>query len=208
MFMKHILFVVALALAVVAYAGLAQAEPYISAYAGAVIPHDSDADGGEVGFDSGLAIGVKGGYWFTEQNAPYLGLELDVGASFPDMSEVTPPTTPVDADVTGIGVMVNALLRYPDGNLRPYGGVGLGWVFVDVDDGTVGGTPFTGDDDSAFGWQLLAGLDVMISPSASVFVEYRYLSTDVDFTFGGPGGGDLSIDYRASHVYGGLSYHF
>ncbi|MEJ2598417.1 MAG: porin family protein [Anaerolineales bacterium] len=203
--MKKVVFITSLVLAVLAYTGLAQAESYVSAYAGAVIPHDSDADGGEVGYDAGFAAGLKGGHWFTERNAPYLGLELDVAVGFPKMSEVRPPTIPADVDLTGYALMANALLRYPEGNIRPYGGVGLGWFFVNVDDGTIGGLLFTGDDASAFAWQLLAGVDLMITPNVSLFAEYKYLASDLDFTFSGE---DVTIDYRSSQVYGGVTYHF
>jgi opacity protein-like surface antigen len=211
--MKKVLFVIVLVGVVFVFAGLSYAESYVSGYIGAAIPHDSDASdntgiggSGEVEFDAGVAVGGKIGYWFTEQNIPSFGLEIDFNGHFPDTDklDVFGIGLDLDADVDVYSITVNALLRYPEGGLRPYAGVGLGWFFADIDDGTILGLPFKGDDDSVFGWQLLTGVDLFINPNVSVFAEYKY--SQADFEFGG--GIGVDVDYEVSQIYGGISLHF
>lgn len=212
--MKRVLFIIVMSISgVIVFSGLSWAEPFVSIYLGAVIPHESDAEdntgiggSGTVEFDAGAGFGGKAGYWFDEQNAPYLGVELDLGAAFfkVDKFNFFGIGVDADADVTGLSATVNGLVRYPEGPIRPYGGVGIGLFYADVDNGTILGIPFEGDDDSAFGWQLLGGIDWLIATNISVFVEYKYTRADFEFEKGI----GLDIDYEASQVYGGVSYHF
>lgn len=211
---KMMLAIIMVAAAMFVFSAPARAEPYVSGYLGAAFPHDSNIDDnsglgilyGDMEFDNGWALGAKGGYWFEEQNLPSLGLELDLNAHFPKASKINASGVGLStgADVTVWSYTVNFLLRYPEGNFRPYGGVGGGWFFGKVDDGTIVGVPFNGGSDSAYGWQVLAGLDYLINPNVSVFVEYKYSRADFEF------GGDLmfEVTYAVSQVYAGISYNF
>ncbi len=54
------------------------------------------------------------------------------------------------------------------------------------------------------GADCFSGVDFMITPEISVFAEYKY--SRASFELEGEIGIDL--DYEASQVYGGVSYHF
>jgi opacity protein-like surface antigen len=213
--MKKVLFVIILVGVVSIFSGLSHAESYISGYVGAVIPHDSDADdnlglglSGEMTFDAGVAVGAKLGYWFSKQNIPYFGLEIDLNGNFAETDELEVSgvgDADLEADVESYSISVNALLRYPGKVFTPYAGVGIGWFYADVDDLTVIALPLVvlveGDDDSTLGWQLLAGVDWFVNPQMSVFVEYKYSVADLEFEL-------VDVDYEASQIYGGISLHF
>lgn len=196
------------------------AESYVSAYAGGVIPSDSDVAGnsgsggkGEAIFDTGFGLGVKMGHWFTERNAPFFGLLVDLNAHFPKIDKLKDTTTRVDIefDMKVLSATINALMRYPEGNLRPYAGIGAGLYYAKIEDGalpvSVAGMSagsFASESDSVLGMQLLAGLDFVVSSNVSIFGEYRYVLAN--FEFGGNVGIDL--DYRANEFFGGVTYSF
>lgn len=215
---KSVLSAFILACGIFIFAGVSHAESYVSGYLGAVIPHESDwnnnqgaPDAGSIEFDAGFALGAKAGHWFTEHNAPYLGLEIDLNAHYPSLDRITFDTFGVtlsgDGDMQVYSASVNAIVRYPDGDIRPYGGFGIGWFFGNLDDGSIDVIgPYTGDDDDAFGWQLLAGVDYNINPNLSVFAEYKY--TRADFEFTDPAALGIDLDYSVSQLYAGVSYHF
>lgn len=202
------------------FLGTANAESYVSAYLGAATGHNDDVRDntgagtpGKIEFDSSMAIGMKAGTWF--ESIPQLGLQLDFNAHFPSSEKFTYDfgmvSVPVGLDVDFMMVRsltANALVRYHEGKIRPYAGIGAGLFNAEIGDGTmtVLGTtsPMEGDNDSAFGWQVLAGIDFVLSSKFSVFAEYKY--SRADFEFGKDI--DLDIDYTASQVYGGLSYYF
>ena len=230
--MKKILLVAVALFGLIALPGLSHAEPYVSAYVGGAFPQDADiVDNTGLGltgtteFDTGLALGLKGGYWFTQENAPFLGIQLDINrhdtTAKTTMSGVVagfPVGLASENDVTVTSYTANVLFRSPEGNIRPYAGIGAGWFTGEIDDGigavaildpftgtliTVTG-PIQGTNDTAFGWQVLAGVDFIINPNLSVFGEYKY--SRADFSFGGDIATDL--EYGVSQVYGGVSYHF
>lgn len=195
-------------------AGDSDASTYIQGYAGASFPHDSDARGaagvaGQVEFDQGLAAGAKlGGWW---DSMPYIGLQLDLNASLNSLDALSSggSRAALDSDMNVYAATLNALVRLPGGFIRPYAGVGGGYFFADVNGGTVT-TPLLGlsaafpsDNDGVFGWNALAGLELEILPSLSVFAEYKYSQADFDFNDIG-----IEVDYSASQVYGGLTYTF
>ncbi|MFQ5464781.1 MAG: outer membrane protein [Thermodesulfobacteriota bacterium] len=165
---------------------------------------------GTLDSDSGMAAGAKFGHWFTGRGAPYLGVEVDLNAHFPDLTHISGAgwqAQDLDAAMTVYSGTLSALVRYPDGNIRPYigGGMGVFHANVDAGVGSVKG-PFAGDEDTRFGLQLLAGLYLSIVPRASIFAEYRYVF--VNFEFDEPGALGLDVDYRRAQLYGGLSINF
>lgn len=222
--MRKVLFaVIVLVAALIIIPGSSHAESYLSGYVGGAFPHDSDADSnvgpaveGEMSFDNGVAVGLKAGHWFSEMDASFFGVEIDFNAHYPSLDQWTATamgvtgTLTLESDVSVYSVTGNVLLRYPDDSIRPYIGGGGGWFSMEVDDGQVILAPlgpnlsFRGDSDSAFGWVALAGVDFMITPEVSAFVEYKYsaASFEIEEQVG------LDIDYRASQIYGGVSFYF
>lgn len=201
-----------LSAASVLLAGSASAA-YVQGYAGLSFPHDSDASGpassGEVEFDQGLAAGVKVGTWW--ESFPYMGFQVDLNATFNSLDALSSggSRAAVDSDMNVYGATVNALLRLPGGFVRPYAGAGAGYYFADIDAGTLTApllgvaVAFPSDSDGAFGWNALAGVELVMLPNLSLIAEYKYSRADFEFKDIG-----LEVDYSASQVYGGISYSF
>jgi len=199
------------------FSGPALAESYVGGYAGVAVPRSTDVTDtsginvpplDELEFGSGLAVGVKAGHWLTERNAPYLGVELDFNGHFAELkntSQANGVKWDLAGDMTVYSVTASILLRIPDGQVRPYAGVGVGWFFADIDDAEIVGIPFKGDDDNSFGYQAIAGVDIPIGANASVFAEVRHSFVEFDFD----GEVDLDgVEYNASQFYGGVAFRF
>lgn len=192
--------VAAAVIGVLGFSSVSNAESYVSAYLGMAIPHDADVSepgiSGTIEFDSGFALGAKAGHWFKDM--PHFGVQLDLNGHYPDLKSLSAlgVTVPISGDVSVNSITANALLRMPEGKIRPYAGVGAGFFMAEIDSIDLGN-----EDDTAFGWQVLAGVDFDIAPKFSIFGEYKY--SMADFTFSG-----VDVEYSASQIYGGVTYHF
>jgi opacity protein-like surface antigen len=96
-----------------------------------------------------------------------------------------------------------ALVRYQAGAFEPYAGVGLGVFFSRLSDGTnsSGGTDV--------GLNTQVGLRYRVNQNISVFTEWKYNYANISHSdFLGVGGLDMSYNYNAHIVAGGLGYHF
>jgi opacity protein-like surface antigen len=80
----------------------------------------------------------------------------------------------------------------------PYVGGGIGWAYQNVNN--VG----FDDSDSAFVYQLGAGVSYNLTPNAALTADYRWIDTG-NFNHGGGIGDD---DYSAHEVRGGVRYTF
>lgn len=212
---------IVLVLAVVLFFAItpeSRAENYVAGYLGIAVPHESDTDfivtgigtfTGKVGFDAGFAIGGKMGTRIPLSDSPsFWGIELDVNAHFPDYTELIYAgyKYPAKGDVSVLFVTGNVLLGYQGEAFQPYAGGGIGLARADVELKTVDGVPINNKaDDTALGWQILAGMDLPINPRLSFFVEYRYAGANVELVF--PGETD-EVNYRTSLFYGGLRHRF
>jgi len=191
--------IAATVIGVLGFSSVSNAESYVSAYLGTAIPHEADFSGpagsGTVDFDSGLAIGAKAGHWFN--NEPRFGVQLDLNHHTADLDTiVTGGTTYIAVgEVNVTSLTVNALVRLPEGKFRPYAGIGGGFFNGEVESGSVS------NDDTVFGWQVLAGVDIDVAPKFSIFGEYKYSAANFDI-------GSADTEYSASQIYGGVSYHF
>lgn len=206
---------------------------YIGVYVGSVIPHEADTSETLTGsdlsisdteFDLGPMFGGRLGYWLEALNAPFLGIEAEIYGGFPQIDGqilTVAGSTQVliqEADVDVLTVGLNALVRYPVGPIQPYGGVGVGILNVGIDDIITttpisivtpgvslirsGGSTFlsTGDD-TAVALQLMGGVRGFITDNVALFGEYKWVTAEVEFK-------DVDFDYSASHVYGGIEFHF
>lgn len=207
------------------FSGLSHADDsYVSVYVGAAVPHDSDAVTntgtritGTVSFDAGVSFGAKVGHWFREYNAPYFGMEIDVNANFVTVSYLDNITLPgvgsdlygdADADVKIYSQAVNALLRYPNGKIMPYVGVGIVLLEAQIEGGTALGSQFQGDKTETHGWQFLAGVNVPFNSTISFFTEYKYTKTGNKFKFDDPIAIALDVNYKVSQIHAGVSFNF
>jgi len=134
-----------------------------------------------------------------------------------------------DANVYVKSIMVNFLLRRPQGRIHPYGGFGLGWVWFDMEDvkfilepgyhwpETGSRVNDLGDlDDNAFGYQFLLGSTFDLTDAFSLGLGYRYFRTEPEIKFRGvafdrlqaPIVLDVRMTYK-THIFDlGLIYRF
>jgi hypothetical protein len=60
---------------------------------------------------------------------------------------------------------------------------------------------FVRSSDFVPGLQLIGGLRAFIMENVALFAEYKYVMAEFEFR-------DLEVDYEASHIFGGIEYHF
>jgi len=190
---------------------------YVGIYGGGAIPHSADVeikvppepsfgvvdlrrgfrDVGDADFDPGVMVGGRVGYWFEGIPYPYVGAEVDFYWANPEISlKVAGPSLPIDEDIDVYTGVTNLLVRYPYWPIQPYVGFGMGIVTVD----------FAGDNETALAIQLVGGVRGFITDNIALFTEYKWVLSRLEFK--GAGGEELEFDYSASHVYGGIEYHF
>jgi len=157
-------------------------------------------------FDADLqetwALGAKFGYAppafrFFAVELEYFYLKHDI-----DRSAGTSVTVE-SGDATLNNFMVNFLVRYPEGRIHPYLGLGLGVSSVDVS-GTrtvLGAAQPLDDSDTSLAYQILLGVNVEINKNWSADVTYRWFGTDPEIH-----GGD--VDYSTNMLTVGVNYHF
>ena len=187
----------------------ARAEGFVDLRVGGAFTEDGDArievfgvpsPGFTTGYEDSVTGGVRGGYWFDF--LPWLGVAADVSYFAPD--------TKGGPDVDVIPVSPLLMLRlalarndeFPNGRLQPFAGVGPG-IFVSIVE-LVDDDDFT-DEDVAVGLDAHAGLNVQLTPTVSVFAQYRYTSFEVEANLQNV---DIELDIDTHHVAAGLGFHF
>lgn len=157
----------------------------------------------DLSLDSSGMVGLKLGYIVPQARA------LAFEAEWNYMFQQNIPTQ-VISGVTESGnvslnnFLVNLILRYPEGKIHPYVGGGIGGSSVNIQNTeAIGGTVVNvaNETASAFAWQLLAGVNVEISPNLSADLGYRYFGTNPSFTA-------INVNYRAQAVTFGINFHF
>jgi opacity protein-like surface antigen len=200
----------------------AQAEWYVGAGLGAVIPHDltnNEGSGSIFGFPAagmkftdislspGIVVDGKLGYFF--QRAPWLGLEAEVLASRPKAKAQTfsgsRPGLVVQGTITEghvrvIAPALNVILRYPGDRLQPYIGAGPVVAFIKTFD--------DGDTSSEIGFNALAGIRWLVTRHVGLFAEAKYLRAAYTSDHALSPTLNIKGDYAASHILVGASFHF
>lgn len=162
------------------------------------------------------ALGAKIGYtmpfaraFAVEFEYLYFGPDVDrtVQASEADYSYA------VDGDLDVHNFMFNFIAKYPEGRFHPFLGMGLGVSRVDFSGKEIeqfGGETYAYSisyDDTAFAWQIFAGVNCEINRNFSIDFAYRYFMADTDDEdYYHYYGNELEIESSIFTV--GLNYHF
>jgi opacity protein-like surface antigen len=188
---------------------LAQMRPfYGGVYGGYSWPQDmswqSDSTGENINLevDNAGVIGFKFGFILPQ--ARMLALEFDYHHLLetnygPGGNSLVKESGDVYLD----NFFFNLILRYPQGRVHPFVGVGIGFSTISFSNvETVGGRSFYQEEyATSFAWQFLAGLNFEIAPNLSADLTYRYFGTDPHLAF-------VDVEYRTSIFSVGLNFHF
>jgi opacity protein-like surface antigen len=198
---------VLLVLPAVCFAAPPRPGAYVSGFIGAAIPSNSEATGNDfvsganfndrVEFDPGIYTGGTGGYDFG-----FFRLEGEMSYRHSDIKAINDLIgndrfRGVDGNLGVFSMMANGFLDLHNNSpVTPYFGGGIGFAAMHLTD-TFGVSTSNGvrtllygeADDTAFAYQIGAGLEITLNPRFSLDVGYRYFRTDpADFE------SDLAID--------------
>jgi opacity protein-like surface antigen len=135
-------------------------ERYVVLKGGFYDPQASDLDG----FDKGLAVGVALGLYAT----PSMAIEFGVERYVTDFNEMG---ISIDGTIIPITVSLKGVHRTQSGSLFVGGGLGLYLAELDV---AVVGLGSGSEDDTTFGFHLLAGGNFYIAPNIFLGGELKY----------------------------------
>ncbi len=203
----------AAAAVLLAGAGGASAQSfYVGAYGGVNYGHESDVlvdgiGGINMATDIGYAVGGFVGYDFGNS----FRVEGELAYRRNALNEMSQGglAMAMEGYVSSTALMVNGLYDFDSGSaLTPYigGGVGVAQfsvrdaMFVDIPD-----TP-TNQDDTVFAYQFIAGVGYELSPTLTLFADYRLFGTmDPEFTDDGE---TIEVSYLNSSIMVGISTSF
>jgi opacity protein-like surface antigen len=163
---------------------------YVGVFGSYVAPADLKLQGRtDIKLDKSMALGVKGGYIVPQ--AKWLAPELEY--TYLAKQDVNQPGS--SGDFRAHNVMANLLCRYPEGQIHPFAGFGVG-----LSRGTFK-LEAREDDYSALAAQLIAGVNVEIAPNISADLTYKWFTSTYKFV-------GTDADAR-NHIFQvGLNYHF
>ena len=200
--------------------------PYFGAKIGAVwaddvgVNSDAAADGLDVyDFDTGFTGSIIAGYAFgTRWGALSPRLEVEAGYLQADVDtwDVDGATTaaPAVGELNSFYWFTNLLLDIPMSGwgFTPFIGGGVGFAQVNFDNFDItspASSPFDiNDSDTAFAWNLTAGLSYDISRNVTLDFAYRFIQLNsVDVLAGGASLFPSSEDINISQVTAGVRVH-
>ncbi len=149
--------------------------------------------------------GVKAGL-FPDLTRRIIGVEIDSSGhggalSFANRAGSGQPGIS-RSDLLVLHTMINLIVRYPDKPITPYAGIGGGWSHgVLLNPNIAGRADQDFETARSFGYQFLAGTQVMLSRKVFLFGEYRYFAAN--FHWNG-----LALDFRSHYGVVGFGLRF
>jgi len=144
----------------------AMGSAYVAAYGGL---NAYQTGFGDVSHKMGFDFGVKLGYDFAKLDCCGLIPALEVEEIFNHLHRGDGADK---VKTYSWSTMLNALARADYGDWQPYGGFGVGWYYFHAKNG--GSISKNG-----FAWQLIAGVDYVLSANWSIFAEYKWLNFQI-----------------------------
>lgn len=220
--MKRILTITTCAGALLASASAANAQErwprwYVGLSGSAVFMDEVDVDsslgGATLDTDSGWGAGVSLGYMphFTNQYLSTLRFEGEIYYRENSVDGATVAGVAVpgagSGDIETVSYMINALFDIRTGTaVTPYLGGGIGAANIDIPSNAALGT--SGDDDTVFAWQLMAGLsyEPRLMPHTVWSIGYRYHTlNNPEFSQAGV---NYELDYNTHNIEAGVKFRF
>jgi len=217
-------------LALVLFSRPVQAEMYVAGQIGAHMPNDASnlefsaagvtVGGSDLALQNSLMYGAKVGYYFDSVKLGNfnLGVETEVFNATPHVKQQAWTVAGIPLALLGVPAVpglsnrvltwapVVALVRYQAGAFEPYAGVGLGVFFSRLSDGT------DSRSSTDVGLNTQVGIRYRVNQNLSLFTEWKYNYANIShtniFSIPGIGAVDVSYNYNAHIVAGGIGYHF
>ncbi len=161
---------------------------YFGVFGGYVIPQDLETSDGDVKLKNSWMLGAKLGYIIPA--AKWLAAELEYNHLFKQDIDQAGSSGDFSAD----SGMVNLLVRYPEGIIHPYVGLGGGWSWGNL-------KTDTDHTSNNFVWQILAGINFEFTKNWSADLGYRYFYGKYK-----PDAGDVTS--KNNIILIGVNYHF
>ncbi|MDH3641649.1 MAG: porin family protein, partial [Gammaproteobacteria bacterium] len=195
---------------------------YVESTIGGGFSEDSDVRDTVIGldaFDLGPVATAAVGYawrkrWRFELEGQYRNNEVEV-VDF----RLVQGEDPADGHVKNYSVMANIIYQFaPGSSIRPFIGAGYGIAHATFDVDVFGICEFfvcgaertaklIDDDDSTDALQIMAGVDVALSPRTTFTADYRYWRTS-DFKMQQPDGAPFDAYLRNTSITVGVRYSF
>lgn len=184
----------------------AEGRPYVGVATGVAILEDStlsDSTGSvNISYNPGFVLNGTGGYEFGNG----LRVEGEVNFRRAEMDRVSVGNlgAALNSTAWSIGMMANGYYDFRNSSaVTPYLGAGIGFINVNVDEGSINGIRvWTKADDTVFAYQVAVGAALDMSKQAALDIGYRYFGTD-DPRFGAVKG-----TYASHNIMLGLRYRF
>ena len=165
---------------------------------------------GDVDFDAGWGVGGSVGYMPGGTNTflDMMRFEVEVSYREAGLDTLTPVggvAASISDDLSSINYMANAFYDInTNSELTPYVGAGLGITTAELNVPSL----TIDDEDSAFAWQVMAGLGYSpeLMPNTTFVTGYRYFATS-DLKFGSPAG-DFQHEYSSHIIEAGARFAF
>jgi outer membrane protein OmpA-like peptidoglycan-associated protein len=181
---------------------------YLGAGVGMGFAGDSEFESGattnDVELNGGFAGFLTGGYQFSNN----WRVQAEFGMRQNDVDEITGAgaAAPFDGDINVYSLMADAIYGIPTGTkFTPYIGAGAGLAWVNADSvATVLGTTVD-DNDTAFAYQGIAGIEYDVTDNLKADLAYRYFRTaDLEFDSAVPS--TVDANYENHTITLGLRY--
>ncbi|MFT5301491.1 MAG: opacity protein-like surface antigen [Mariniblastus sp.] len=187
---------------------------YLSLFGGAIKPRRLDGESGQNsiftrrGEGFGVALGRRNGMNLrTEAEFSYRESDISGTAAGAPATTFTGSQTSYSGMANMYWEFVNVRTRW----LKPYVGVGVGFIGTDVEARDGAGAsliPVSMDNDSSLAYQWMAGLNYKASQNLDLFAEYRFLQADsyrIDSSAAGVSG---RYSYESDNVFVGMRWKF
>jgi len=176
---------------------------YVGVLGGWVLPQNlTVSNGPDVSLKNSWAIGAKAGY-IIPQTSKWVAAELEYQYLANEDLDVSTASGHYSAN----NLMFNLIVRYPEGKIHPFagGGIGCSWGAFNASGTYAGLTGSVDKTQSAFAWQLLAGLNFEITPQWSADIAYRYFNSKYNVDLGA---GSVDVTAASSMILLGVNFHF
>ncbi len=165
----------------------------------------------DTGFDGALFVGYDLGAFRLEAEVSYKKAGVgDISTDIFLPGSISPGTYPADSgNSSALSFMVNSMLDFgPDDGLSGFIGGGVGQARVSFSNVRVfsNAPAFLDDSDTAFAWQVLAGVRYPVGSNVDLTARYRFFNVNsLTFDDGSDRG---KARWRSHSVLAGITYNF